>query len=152
MAEVDEIINQPSESEKRIKDLSGKVRDTAAERDQARTDADAAKAGEAKAQRTADFYKGFSGLVAANPSAKDHEADILAKVEGGYTVEDATFAVLGKAGKLNQPKAEEMHIAGGSSNTAIPQGGAQKPVGQMTQQEKRTALLEAEARGDIGLS
>lgn len=150
-----EIVEQPSESEKRIKDLSGKVRAEAEGRETERVAREAAEAKTLETERERDFYSGFADVMATNPQAKEHKDDILAKVRSGYTVEDATFAVLGKAGKLGmqpEPKPEEMHIAGGSATNSLPQNGATKPIAEMTREEKRAELQKAEARGDISLS
>ena len=97
------------------------------------------------------FAEGFTDIVAENPAAKEFKTDIQAKVMSGYSLEDATFAVLGKAGKLNQPKVETTHTAGGSAATNISNGGT-KSIQDMTRDEKRAALLEAVERGDIGVS
>ena len=152
MADENEII-EPSESERRIKQLSDKVRLTAEERDEKDRLLKEKGVENIELQRERDFYAGFTDVVAQNPAAKDHKDDILAKVKGGYTVEDATFAVLGKAGKLNTPAPEPESPAGGSSAPVTPpQGGTGKSVQEMTQQERRTALLEAQSRGDIALN
>lgn len=148
-----EIIDQPSESEKRIKQLSEKVRITSEERDE--KDRLLAEKGTENTEiaRERDFYQGFSDVVATNPAAKDHKDEILSKVKSGYTVEDATFAVLGKAGKLNQTveRVDTQHIAGGSAGITPPQGG-NKSVNEMSRDEKRQALIEAQDRGDIALT
>src|SRR3990167_6601315 len=144
--------------EKRFNDLSEKVRLTSEERDE--KDKLLKEQGDknSELQKERDFYAGFSDVVSSNPAAKDHKDDILAKVKSGYTVEDATFAVLGKAGKLGQsgqptipapPKPE--NPAGGSAINQ-PTTGGQKPLNQMTREEKRAALVEAEARGDLGVN
>lgn len=148
--ELDSALNEPSEVERRIKDLSGKVRTAAEERDAAKNAQVEAEGKVAEAQRERDFYASFSDVVADNPSAKDFKDDILSKVKSGYTVEDATFAVLGKAGKLNQPKEETTHIAGGSAVNSPTQG--EKKISEMTRDEKYAALIEAEKRGDISLT
>ena len=70
----------------------------------------------------------------------------------GYTVEDATFAVLGKAGKLGQPQPVVDSPIGGSAAVNQPINGASKKVSEMSRDEKRNALLEAEKRGEISLS
>lgn len=142
---------EQTRSEKRIKDLSEKVRLTSEERDELKRLSDEKDATLAEANRERDFYKGFTDVVSANPAAKEHQEEILAKVKGGYTVEDATFAVLGKAGKLGQPKPIVDNPAGGSAVTQPPTGGPKAPK-DMTREEKRSALLEAEARGDISMS
>ena len=81
-----------------------------------------------------------------------YEEDILTKVKSGYSVEDATFAVLGKAGKLGQPQPIVDSPIGGSATVNQPiTGGLKKPL-EMTRDEKRNALLEAEKRGEISMS
>ena len=145
-------ITETSESEKRIKQLSEKVRLTAEERDE--KDRLLKESGEkvASTERERDFYAGFTDVLANNPMAKDHKDEIKTKVLSGYTIEDATFAVLGKAGKLGQPKPEEPPSpVGGSATTTPPQGG-EKGIPDMTREEKRAALMEAEKRGDISLT
>lgn len=149
----DTIIEQPSEASKRITQLSDKVRDTAKERDEANAAKTAAEAQVAEAQRERDFYVGYADVLATNPAAKDHKDEILAKVKTGYTVEDATFAVLGKAGKIGHVPEPTQAFTGGSASTTAPQGGnSSKPVSEMTREERRSALIEAERRGDISLS
>lgn len=149
MAEVDDLINQPSEGEKRIKDLSGKVRETAEERDKALAQAEEAAKKADAAERKAQFLEGYSDLVAENPAAKEFKADIEAKVMGGMSLEDAKFVVLGKAGKLATPPAPAPSPIGGSANTALPSNGTAKSVSEMSTDEKRAALVEMERRGDI---
>lgn len=143
MAELDDIIEQPSEVEKRIKTLSEKVRLTSEERDEKdrllKEQSDKTSA----VERERDFYIGFSDVVSANPAAKDHKDEILVKVKSGYTVEDATYAVLGKAGKLSQSKTDEIATAGGSAANAVQQTG-EKSINEMTQAERRALLVERE--------
>ena len=141
-----------SEAEKRIKQLSDKVRLTAEERDEKDRLFKEQSDKTATVEKERDFYAGFSDVVASNPAAKDYKDDILTKVKSGYTVEDATFAVLGKAGKLGTPKEPEPEPspAGGSAPITPPQGGT-KSVTDMTQEERKAALFEAEKRGDISL-
>lgn len=150
MAEVDDIINQPSPAEARITELSGKVKAEAEARaaaEQAKADAET-KAQEAERER--DFYASFSDTVSKNPAAQEFKDDILSKVKSGYTVEDATFAVLGKAGKLSEAPAEPESPVGGSAPITPPSQGVKSPS-EMTQADRRAALLEAQARGDIYL-
>lgn len=151
MAELDEIINEPSESQKRIKDLSGKVETVAGERDAANGRADAAEAKAAEAERISAFSEGFVDVVAGNPAAKDFKDDIKAKVLSGYSLEDATFAVLGKAGKLTQPQVEtnQGQFAGGSATTQIPQQGTEKTADEMSQEERRNELMGRTDLADI---
>lgn len=143
------ITNPPAQegenpTEKRIKDLSGKVATTARERDEALLKAE-------QAAKAAQFAESFVDIVTANPAAKDFKDQIREKVMGGYTPQDAAFAVLGAAGKLGQNMAPIAPPTGGSAPTAlnIP---ATKAIGEMSRDELRNALLEAQKRGDIGLS
>ena len=138
-----EVENKQTEAQKRITQLSEKVRLTSEERDEkARLLGEESSKREA-AEKERDFYAGFSDVVSTNPLAKDHKDDILAKVKSGYTVQDATFAVLGAAGKLGNTLAPTPQSpAGGSSPTALPQGGV-KPIGEMTQDERRDELAKA---------
>lgn len=138
----DEPINQnptetqpeTSRSQERIQQLSEKVELTSKERDEL-------KALNEATTRERDFYKGFSEVVTTHAAAKDHQDEIKEKVLKGYSVQDATFAVLGAAGKLGQAQAQAQRpqVAGGSSDTAI-QGNQQKEVKDMTQQERRAQL------------
>lgn len=152
----DEIINQPvvpvvevqrpNPVEERITDLSSKVKTASDERDAANTRAEAA-------ERKAAFAEGFVDVIATPElaAAKDHKADIEAKVMSGYSVKDATYAVLGAAGKLGSPKVERQPVAGGSASTNVTIQ-TDKSFDQMTQKEKRDALVEAQRKGDLGLS
>ncbi len=153
MAELEVELNQPSESETRINQLSKKVSLTVEERDAAKAEAETAQVGKAEAERERDFYAGFSDVVATNPQAKDHKDDILAKVKSGYTVEDATYAVLGKAGKLGVPtETAQVQVVGGSATTNPTAGSETKTIAEMSLAEKRAALVEMETRGDISFN
>ena len=152
LEQLDNEIEGENKVEKRIKDLSGKVKLTAEERDTFKRQAEEEKSKSAELQRERDFYASFSDVVSSNPMAKDHKDDILAKVKGGYSVEDATFAVLGKLGKLGQPQPIVDNPAGGSATVNQPITGEQKKPSEMTRDEKRAALLEAERRGDLSMS
>lgn len=85
------------------------------------------------------FNSGFADIVGTRPMAKDHKDEIKAKVMSGYSVEDATFAVLGKAGKLGVEAPRPDSPAGGSATNAIPQDAVKSPA-EMTQTERREAL------------
>ncbi len=144
----DEIINntpaiQPvelSRAEDRIKQLSDKVELTSKERDEKDGLLKAEREKNATLEKENTFNSGFADMLGTHPMAKDHKDDIKAKVLSGYTVEDATLAVLGKAGKLGGPSAPTQ-VAGGSADTALPLGGVKAP-GEMTQQERREQLAK----------
>ena len=153
--QLDTDIEAQNKTEKRIKDLSEKVRLTSEERDEKDKLFKEQSDKNSELQKERDFYAGFSDVVSGNPAAKDHKDDILAKVKSGYTVEDATFAVLGKAGKLGQsptPVAPRPESPAGGSAINQPVMGGSKPISQMTRDEKRAALMEAEARGELGVN
>lgn len=128
---------QTNPSQERIRELSDKVELTAKERDEA-------KSLNETVTRERDFFKGFSEVVATHQAAKDHQEEIKEKVLKGYTVEDATLAVLGKAGKLGQVQTQTTveTPAGGSAATNVTQN-TQKTPSEMTQAERR-AILEKE--------
>ncbi len=124
---------QVNPAQERITQLSDKVKTEASR-------ADTAEAAKTAAERRAAFAEGFVDIVTANPSAKEFKDDIKAKVEAGLSVEDATYAVLGKAGKLGAqaPVVQQPEVAGGSAATT-PQTGT-KSVTEMTQAERRAEL------------
>lgn len=122
---------RPTVSQERITELSDKVKTEAEGRQTAETKA-------ADAERRATFAEGFVEVVATHPEAKDHKDEIKEKVLKGYSVQDATFAVLGAAGKLGGVVTPPQ-VAGGSATTAMPQSG-EKPISEMTQAERRAQL------------
>lgn len=131
-----EPVPQPdTRAQERITQLSDKVRTEAGRADAAETKATAA-------ERRATFAEGFVDIMATNPSAKEFKSDIQAKVEAGLSVEDATYAVLGKAGKLGAPApvVQQAEVAGGSAATT-PQTGT-KTASEMTQDERRAELAK----------
>lgn len=125
---------EASRAEDRIKQLSEKVELTSKERDEMKTLNESTT-------RERDFYKGYADIVTTHPNAKDHQEEIKEKVLKGYSVQDATFAVLGAAGKLGGAPAPAPQVAGGSAATAMPQGGEKSPQ-EMTQAERREQLAK----------
>lgn len=119
----------------RIRDLSGKVKATAEERDAAMKRA-------SDAEKDRDFFKGFSAATSKYPGASDFQEKIHEKVKAGYEMEDATVAVLAKEGRLTTPKAEQHSPVGGSA-IITPSDTGTKTIDQMTTQEKRKALEDS---------
>lgn len=121
----------------RITQLSDKVREEATLRTAAEQKA-------AEAEKKAAFADGYADILGTYPAAKEFKADIQAKVMAGLSVEDATFAVLGKAGKLGgtTPAPDPINPAGGSASTAMPQNSADKSPSEMSTEDKRAALVE----------
>ena len=154
LEQLDSDIDKDNKVEKRIKDLSEKVRFTSEERDEQKKLLGERDKKIAELERDNAFNSGFVDILSAHSSAKDHKDEIREKVLKGYSVEDATLAVLGKAGKLGQPQtppSKPDNPAGGSAVTQ-PITGTQKSVNELSREEKRQQLLEAEARGDISMT
>ena len=138
--------------EKRIKSLSEKVKLTSEERDE-KAKLLAERDGQlANASKERDFYKGFNQVSAKYPGANEYQDKILEKVNAGYDVEDATISILAKEGKYTpaEPIVEKERVAGGSAATAM-KGGESKSPQEMSQDERRAALLDLEAKGEIKL-
>lgn len=145
--ELEATLEQPSEAEKRIKQLSKEKGEQIAAKEAAETAQAEAEKKAQDAERKAAFLEGFSDIVSENPSAKEFKAEMEQKVLSGMSIEDAKFAVLGKAGKLNQSIQVESP-AGGSATTTVTQKTEKSPK-EMKSDELRTALEEAEKKGDI---
>ena len=147
--ELDATLAQPSEAEKRIKQLSDKVGLSAKELEEKNKLIEESTAKIATLERENAFNSGFADTVAATPQAKEFKEDIKAKVLSGYSLEDATYAVLGKAGKLNQSSSENRESpAGGSAATTVTQP-ANKSAKEMSVEERAAAVQEAAKKGDI---
>lgn len=133
--------NAESRSQQRITQLSEKVELTAKERDEEKRLRGEDQKKISELERENSFNSGYADILSAQPLAKEHKDEIKAKVLTGYTVEDATFAVLGKAGKLGSAQQTiSPQVAGGSASTT-PQSGS-KEVKDMSLQEKRDALAK----------
>lgn len=138
--------------EKRIKTLSEKVKLTSEERDELKGLNAELTTEKESITKERDFFKGFNQVATKYQGANEYQDKIWEKVKSGYDVEDATISILAKEGKYTpaQPVAKGEVAAGGSANTAM-RGGEEKTPDKMTQEERRAALMEAEARGEFGL-
>lgn len=116
---------------KRINELSGKIKLTSQERDELAT-------AKTAVEQERDFYKDFSQTSAKYPQANEYQDKILEKVKSGYTVEDATVSVLNTEGKLIPQREDTEIVAGGSATIQTPDG--DKSTGDMTQEERRKIL------------
>ena len=141
---------QENKVEKRIKQLSNKVKLTSQERDELAKGKKSLEAERDTAKKEVEFYSSFSDAIDKYPAAKEYKDRIKEKVLSGYSMEDAAVAVLAKEGKLTMPKVTE-NPAGGSA-TNPPMTGESKPLKDMTLEEKRGEVLKAMDRGDISLS
>lgn len=136
--------------EKRIKDLSEKVKTASQERDELSKAKAEAETARASAEKERDFFSSFSDMTGKYPGASEYKDAIKEKVLAGYDPEDATVSVLAKEGKLSNytPPARTESPAGGSASTTMRNEGY-KTVGEMTKAEKRAELerMEAESGG-----
>lgn len=143
----DEAEVQKKKEDKRLKDLSEKVRLTAEERDEKEKLLQEQSAKLEAAEKEKEFYKNFNTLTAKYPGASDYQDAIKEKVNAGYDPDDAAVAVLAREGKLpgqtQSPVAEAENPAGGSAANTI-KGEGEKSPSEMTQEERRAELLKNE--------
>lgn len=144
------IINE-NKVEQRIKDLSNKVKLTSQERDELSKAKELLENEKEAVSKERDFYKGFNATISKYPNAGEHQEEILNKVKSGYDIEDATISVLAKVGKFTTPPPPRESPVGGSAVNSLPSSGT-KNIAEMTREEKRSALLDAEKRGDLGVN
>lgn len=130
--------NNDTRSQQRITQLSEKVELTSKERDEMKELVGKKDIEISELQREKSFSDGFADILGTHTAAREHKDEIKAKVLAGYSVEDATYAVLGKAGKLNNVVPVQTQVAGGSAATNV--STTQKSVSEMTTDEKRAQL------------
>jgi hypothetical protein len=148
----DPVIEDGGRQDNRFKTLSEKVKTTAQERDAEKVKAEKAETKRLEAEKERDFFKDFNTSTAKYPGAAEFQDRIKEKVLAGYDMEDATVSVLAKEGRLTPPApAKPGSPAGGSATTAMKTGG-EKPISEMTREEKRAAILDAESKGEISMS
>ena len=154
LEQLDTEIEKENKVETRIKDLSGKVKTIAEERDTEKRLRAEDKAKAEGLQKEVEFLNSFGDQLSKHPEASPFKDKIKEKVLKGYSIEDATISTLASEGKLTASQ-KEIHIdnvAGGSAAVNQPITGGRKEVSQMNREEKRNLLLEAEQRGDIQLN
>lgn len=139
--ELDATLNEPSDAEKRIKQLSGKVKEEAEARVAETAAREAAEKRAQEAERLASFNEGFADIVAETPAARELKDQMKEKVLGGMSIEDAKFAVLGKAGMLGGAQHQETQSPAGGSAPTTPAIQKDKSAKDMSTDEKR-AILE----------
>lgn len=149
---LDNEIEKDNRVEKRIKDLSEKVRLTSEERDEQKKLLQDKISENDNLKKEHEFLNSFGMQVGKYPEAANLKDKIKERVLKGYSVEDATAAVLVAEGKYSPPKIEQPigNFAGGSATTQHPTG--DKSFSQMTSAEKRAELVKAESRGDISMT
>lgn len=147
---IDQDIENKNKVEKRIKDLSEKVRLTSEERDEQKRHSEEQAAKVASLEKERDFLSSFGDALAKYPKASAHRDEIKDKVLKGYSVEDATISTLASKGEFAPARpVETVSPAGGAAAVNQPITGGQKKVSEMTRDEKRAILLEAEKRGEM---
>ena len=135
--------NQTNIAEKRISELSGKVRLTSKERDE---QIELVKQRDIEIEllkKDNEFQKGFTTTTSKYPQASQFQDKIKELVVRGYDVEDAAVAVLNKEGKLLPLKIERETVAGGSATTnAQPAKSPADLIKSGTREERRKVLEE----------
>lgn len=147
--QLDADINNKNKIQKRITDLSEKVKLTSEERDALVKEKQQLSVERDSLAKERDFYSKFSDSTAKYQGANEFKDKIREKVMQGYDVEDATVAVLAREGKLATPAAQQAErdtVAGGSATTAL-RGDGTKTLSEMTKAEKRAMLMDNE--GDV---
>lgn len=138
---------QKVKQDKRLKDLSEKVRLTAEERDEKDKLLTEQTSQLQASQKETEFYKNFNTLAAKYPGASDYQDAIKEKVNAGYDPDDAAVAVLAKEGKLpgqtQSPVVDMESPAGGSAVNTI-KGEGSKSASEMSQDERRAELMKNE--------
>lgn len=105
----------------------------------------------AQMEKETSFLNSFSDVSAKFPTASEFKDKIKEKVmTSGYSVDDATVAVLHAEGRLTSSPVQQGNIAGGSAPNQIIQSG-NKTLKEHTSAERWEMLREAERRGDIGM-
>lgn len=141
-----------NKTEERIRNLSSKVKEKAQETATEREARLAAEARAEAAEKTVAFLNDFSNMASKFPNAPEYREAIQEKVLAGYSVEDATVAVLNAEGKL-MPQEQgpiapiESPIGGSASMPPLTTG--ERSASDMSLDEKRAALMEADQRGEL---
>ena len=150
--DLEEDVQKPHPVDKRIIKLNEKVRtveEESAEKDRLLVQERAEKE---SLQKERDFLSSFGDTLGKYPNAASHRDEIKEKVLKGYSVEDATISTLAVKGELTPKIAIVDNPAGGSAATTQQSTDPNRSLAQMSREEKRTALLEAEQKGDIYIS
>lgn len=146
--EEEPIINK---TEERIKNLSSKVREKAQETQTEREGREAAEARAETAEKRAEFLESFSDVSTKYPGATEFKTQIEERVQKGYSIEDAAVAVLASEGKFtpSQDVAPTTDSTIGGSAATPSLSGENRPFSEMSRDEKREKLLEADRNGEL---
>lgn len=148
MAEdLDATLNEPSEADKRIKQLSENYKKTSEERDAEKVAREAAEKKAADAEKLAAFNETFVDIVAENPAAKEHKQTLKDKVMGGMSMDDAKIWLRGMTSSTGNENVSSP--IGGSSPVTVTPRDLNKPLREMKSEELRQAMEEADSQGAI---
>lgn len=155
MADDFELVDEPVEDthpiDKRINKVLSDRNQALAEKEAEVAARQKAEAEAAEARKEAEFFKNFATSASKYPSAAEYQEKIREKVMSGYDMEDAIVSTLNREGKFAPEQIQREFPAGGSAANTL-QASSDKPVRDMNREELRAALIEAERRGDIGLT
>lgn len=138
-----------SRKDKKIRSLSEKYEFSEKEKSDLTRAKEEAEAKAQASEKESAFYKGFNQVASKYQGASEYQDKILEKVNAGYDIEDATVAVLNKEGKFI-PQVEREMAAGGSASTGITDN-VDKTAKDMSQEDRRSLLLEMESKGEFRL-
>lgn len=143
---------QINRTQERINSLTSKLGDVSREKEEALRKAEEAERKAQEAEKNLKFVSDFSEMVPKYQAASEYRDAIKEKVDAGYTIEDATVAVLNANGKLipqaqEEPVIETAPIAGGSAPTQLPTQA--KSPSEFTQDDLRAELSKPERAADL---
>lgn len=155
--EIEKDINNKNTVEERVRNLHAGKKEAETKFEAESKARQEAEAKIATLEKESTFLNSFSDSIAKYPTATQFKDEIKNKVMSGYSVEDATVAILHSKGQLGTAQSVAQTIErvensmGGSAPTQLANN-APKSAGQMTQAERLEGLREAEKRGDLFLS
>lgn len=148
---VQEDINNKNAVEDRMRNLSKDKKEAEERATLAQKERQEAMDKLALMEKEASFLSSFSDINAKFSGANEFKDKIKEKFSNGYSIEDATVAVLVAEGKYTTPQAPRDNVAGGSASNQITNQVAKSP-NDMKSDERWAALREAEKRGDLSMS
>lgn len=157
LEELDDKIETRNKVEERITKLSSKVKKTSEDNEElTKANTELTELNETITKEN-KFLSSFTDQTAEYLHANEYKDAIKEKVLAGYTTEDATVSVLVKEGKMEKvtpPETEESteekpESPAGGSATASPTGDAEKPLDEVSQEDKLAELKERAKKGDF---
>lgn|SRR3990167_313353 len=148
---IEQDINSKNAVEERVRNSISAKKEAEAKAEASEKARQEAEAKLVSMEKETSFLNSFSDVTAKFPTASEYKDKIKEKVMSGYSVDDATVAILHAEGKLTSSPVQSGNVAGGSAPNQITNQ-ANKTVKEMSSSERWDTLKEAERRGDIGLS